>query len=256
MTHHPHTTSPSMQAGSGLRDSFSPRARMRPRRGWPLSAAAALLLAACGGGGDAVDIANTEYAVQAAMGHLLREAGSWTMTGVGPDGQPFTMIMDFAPLSVATVPIVGGEATRSAETLTLQIDGQTSGSGGPTFFFNPADLSFVASDNGTDTCSVVRSNTVLPALAKVGTSGDMFAEADFDGCAGDSSIVGDTLSQWSLETSKGIVLLCWTLTTQDLAGATQATQSTCVQIAADGTLGSKARFTLSALGFSLAASNL
>jgi hypothetical protein len=46
-------------------------------------------------------------------------------------------------------------------------------------------------------------------------------------------------------------MLCWKLKGLDLSGAEVATESTCIEIAPDGTLGRKARLVVSASGVTL-----
>ncbi len=221
------------------------------RRHWFLAATAALLLAACGGGGDAPP--TTPYAVNAAQHHLLADGGSWRMNGTGPNGVAFTIAMSFAPATAAPFPFDGVVAARSIETLTIQAAGQ-SDTVAQTIYFDAADLSIRGSESG-GACSVATANAALPTSAMLGAGGAMFSSRDLDGCIGTSTLVSTTTATWSLEADHGVVLLCWNLAARDVSGAADATQSSCVEIAADGSLGTRARFALSAMGLVITAKN-
>ncbi len=225
-------------------------------RGTLAGVAAALLLAACGGGGD--DTAPpppSSYAVAAAERHWLTDTGSWAMTGTGSDGKTYNIAMAFAPLAPAPFPVGGAMAARSQQTFTVQTAGVPPSSGGPTVYFDASTLAISGLDYGDGTCSVPTSNTAVPASAAVGASGLIVSISDLDGCASTSTVLGGTYVSWSLESTSGVVLMCWNLLARDLAGVTLATESNCVEIAPDGTLGTKARFSISALGFTINARN-
>lgn len=222
----------------------------RKLRPWVLPAAAALLMAACGGGGGDDAGNDTDYAVKTAMGHWLTDTGSWVVSGKGPGGRGYTVNIATTPMAPGTVPIVGGTAARSLQTFTATIDGDTIG-GGPTYYFDSASLSFVASDNGTGSCSVATANTALPSSARVGASGALFTTSDYNGCSAGAAAIATTMSSWSLESVAGFAMLCWKLKGLDLSGAEIATESACIEIAPDGTLGRKARLVVSASGVTL-----
>jgi hypothetical protein len=234
------------------------RVNMKFRRSWFLPAAAALLLAACGGGGDATPAtpgapAATSYAVNAAQRHLLMDGGSWSMDGTIPGGGAFTITMNFAPSTPGQFPMTGATAASSLQTFTVQAAGQ-SDSVAQAIYFDPASLSFFGAESG-GACNVATSSTALPNGAAVGEGGAFFSGSDLDGCTGASSIVGTTTIGWSLETDTGVVLLCWNSVFKDAAGTPDSTQSSCVEIAADGSLGTRARLAASALGVSITARN-
>lgn len=230
---------------------------MKFRRSWVWSAAAALLLAACGGGDDAPLATPSppaaSYAVNAAQRHLLTEGGAWSMEGTLPTGEAFMIGMNFAPSTAGPFPRTGATAARSVQTFTVQSAGQ-SDSVAETIYFDPASLAFFGSEfNGT--CNLGTSNAALPDSAAVGEGGAFFSGSDLDGCTGASSIVGTTTIGWSLETDTGVVLLCWNSAFRDTTGTLDSTQSSCVEIAVDGSLGARARIAVSALGITVSARN-
>jgi hypothetical protein len=222
---------------------------MRRKSSWMLSAATALLLVACGGGGDS---ASGPYAVNAALKHLLVAGGSWTMNG-SASGQSFTLTLAFAPAPAGLFPPNGVWSAQSVQTLTVAAAGQ-SNTGTITVYFDP-QLPVFFGIQADGACSVATANTALPTSATVGASGAFFTESDLDGCAGNSAAVGTTASTWSLVADSGVVLLCWNLTSKDLAGTVNGTESTCIETAADGTLGTHARFALNSGGVTLSARN-
>jgi hypothetical protein len=218
-----------------------------------ISAAVALSLAACGGGGGGGDQPTT-YAVSAAQRHLFSDTRSWTTTGSAL-GSNFTLTMAVAPLAAAPFPVNGRVASRSRQTITLQQAGQPADVTVSTYYFDDADLSIVGWDNDAGTCSVATQNTALPETAAAGASGDYYRLSDLNGCAGNSGAVGTTLATWSVESDSGVTLLCSNSTGKDSAGAVLGTISTCIEVAADGTLGAKARITIAALGVSVVTRN-
>lgn len=228
---------------------------MRTRLSWFFSIAAALLLAACGGGGGDAPPPPTQYAVNAAQGHLLTGTGSWAMNGTGSDGASYTVTMSLAPLTPGTFPVDGTPAARSAQTLAFARAGVPLGGVVETIYFNSSTLAIVGLSTDDGSCASATSNTALPATAAVGASGVIFNQFDRDGCTADAAALGTTVTRWTLESDGGVVLLCWNLTAQDLIGTANGSQSVCVEINADGTLGGKARYALSASVFTITARN-
>ncbi len=224
---------------------------MRKRSSCLLSAAAAVLMSACGGGGDDPQPAST-YAVDAALGHLLVNGGAWTMNGTA-NGQPFVLTLTFAPAPSGAFPVNGAMSAQSVQTITVATGGATS-SGAETIYFDAPSHAFLGLQ-ADGACSVVTANTALPATAAVGAGGAIFSESDLDGCIGTSAVLGSTANNWSLVSDTGAVLLCWSLAAKDAAGTSNGSESLCVEIAADGTLGAKARFAVSGSGLTLSARN-
>ncbi len=224
---------------------------MNKRSSWLWSAATAALLSACGGGGDTTTSAGP-YAVNAALGHLLVTGGSWAMNGTA-NGQAFTLTMAFAPAGAGPFPVNGVMSAQSLETLTVVSAGQ-SNSDTETIYFDAASHAIVGLQ-AVGTCSTATANTPLPATAVVGASGAFFTEADLDGCAGNSLVLGSGANTWSVVSDTGIALLCWNLATQDATGTPNGTESICIEVHADGTLGSRARFSFIAGAVTITARN-
>jgi hypothetical protein len=217
------------------------------RRG---SLAALVLMAGCGGGGGDGGGGPQDYAVRTAMGHWLNDGGSWTVNGKGPAGQSYSLNIQFSAMKPGAIPIVGGMAARTVETLTATIDG-ASVDGAVTYYYDSASLSFIASDNGTGGCSVATAKTAMPSNASTGAGGAIYAASDYDGCAAGAAVISTSSTDWSLETAAGFALLCLNQTALGPARAAPAVQSTCVEIAADGTLGGRAHLFVSLVGVTL-----
>jgi hypothetical protein len=243
-----------------------PRAEARPGRcrhqrseimkklGQHIIPMAALLLAACGGGGG--DSAPPQsYALDAAQGHLLTEPSSRTMTGTGSDGQTYTITLAFTPLAAAPFPVNGIVSSVVRQTMTVTSPAGGTGSVDLSIFFNAPDLALVGWDYGDGTCSLGTASTALPTTASLGTGGPLFVQSDLDGCTGGAAPVGTSTTRWTLESDGGVSLLCWNMTAKDLTGAANGQLVSCFEVNPDGTLGGKARFSISDSTFSISARN-
>ena len=223
------------------------------RRLWVLTVFTSLLLAACGGGGGDDTPLPTSYAARMAWAQLLSAQRAWTLTGTGPNAQAFTITLAFAPIADAPFPVSGAAAKRMQETVTVASAGQTSAVT-QTIYLDRTSLAFIGFD-AEGACSVATSNAELPLSTPAGASGPVFSLSDLDGCTSGAIAAGTTTSTWSLEVDSGVPLLCWNLTSKDLAGVQNGSTSTCVEITANGSLGSRARFALTALGVEIKARN-
>ena len=175
------------------------------------------------------------------------------MTGTGSNNQSFVVTIAFAALPPGPFPIGGATTARSEETITFVSAGQTS-AGTITYYFEPTSAAFFgAAADGA--CSIGTSNTALPTEAAIGASGSLFNESDLDGCASNSVALGTSASTWSIVADSGVALLCWNLISSDLAGTQNGSESICLEIAVDGTLGTKARFAINSAGLAISARN-
>lgn len=226
------------------------------RRLWVLTAFTALLssllMAACGGGGDDTPLP-TSYAARMAWAQLLSAQRAWTMTGAGPNAQAFTITLAFDPIPDGPFPVNGTTAKRTQETVTVSSAGQTN-TLMQTIYLDRTSLAFIGFDvDGA--CSVATSNAELPLNTLIGASGPVFSLSDLEGCTSGAIAAGTTSSTWSLEIDTGLALLCWNLISKDLVGVQNGSTSTCIEINANGSLGSRARFALTALGVEIKARN-
>ena len=227
---------------------------MKTHSSWIPAVLAVSLLSACGGDGSDPTSAQ-EYAVSVAERHLLTDAGSWTVNGSDPTAGAFTATFSFTPRPDAAFPVTGAVLSLSQEDYTLVQAGVTTDVGGPTFYFDKASLSFLGADNGDGTCAVATASTAAPASAAVGANGPLMTRSELNLCSSGAGVVGATKVSWSLERDTGIALLCWNSTVTDATGATVEADSDCVEVAPDGTLGTKARLSIAALGHTITARN-
>lgn len=224
---------------------------MRRLSSWLLSATTALVMSACGGGGDTAPSAGP-YAVDAALGHLLVTGGSWTMNGTA-NGQGYTLTLAFAPVAAGPFPVTGAMSAQSLQTLTVVSAGQSS-SATETIYFDAATHAILGLQ-ADGTCSVATANTALSATAMAGASGAIFSESDLDGCTSSSLVIGSAANSWSVAADTGVTLLCWNLAASDAAGMPNGAESICLEVAADGTLGKRARFSFNAGVVTISARN-
>ncbi len=211
-----------------------------------LASTAVLILPACGDGGSGAD--DSKYAVSAAMGHWLSDARSWALQGTVPGGGSYKLNLAIAPLAPADVPIVGGTGTRSQQTYSVDVDGATIDRSLITISKPRPCPSLQRTWQGS--CDVTRSNTALPIDALAGASGAI-SDVVYGDCTSGVTVVSSAKNDWSLQTTSGMVMLCWKATVLDLAGIELAKQTTCIEVAPDGTLGSKASLVVTASGVPL-----
>lgn len=177
------------------------------------------------------------------------------MTGPAPSGGAYTITLALSPVAAA-LPISGNTPyPRIRQVLTLQQTGMAPVVLGQYLFVDNQSLAIIQAAYDDNTCSVATSNSALPASATVGASGAFYSLSDLAGCASGAAVTGTTTTGWSMENDAGVALLCWNSTGRDTAGVLLGTIASCVQVAADGTLGTKARLTLAADGFTTTARN-
>jgi len=226
-----------------------------------LSAAAFALLAACGGGGGdpfvpSVPSFEDAYDVGRILFMLLTGTGSWTVGGVGSDGALYEMTIRFEPDNDAFFPLTGLPGARSNKTVTLKRNGVVVATVTDSTYYDRNTLTIQGSSSSDGSCSLVTSTTPPPSNAAPGSGGALDTSTDYVGCTSGSAMQGSTSRTWSIETEDLRVFFCSNETNRDLAGAVTATESVCLQISRDGSLGSKARVTRSAPGgLSLTARN-
>jgi len=217
------------------------------------------LLSACGGGGDSGHsgfIAPThDFNAAAAWRNLLTTSATWVVAGRANDGLTYDLTISVAPASAAIFPVTNVVASRSNATIVFR-QGNTILSNvlGETFFdTNHLKLGARFTDNssGASSCDEATSASVPPAAATIGNSGALGTADLLTGCLGDSLVAARSTSTWSLEFEAGISYFCVNSTERNLAGTVVATESDCLEVAATGTLGTRARVTVSDGNFML-----
>ena len=223
------------------------------------SAAAFALLAACGGGGGdpfvpSVPSFEDAYDVSRILFMLLTGTGSWTVVGIGSDGASYEMTIRFEPDRDAFFPLTGLPGARSNKTVTLKRNGVVTAAVTDSTYYDSTSLTIHGTSSSDGSCSLVTSAAPPPGNAAAGSGGALDSSIDYIGCTSGSAAQGSTDRNWSIETEALAVYFCSHETNKNLAGSVIATESVCLQLSRDGTLGSKARVTRSVPGtFSLTA---
>ncbi|HUG23570.1 hypothetical protein [Piscinibacter sp.] len=238
---------------------------MRARRSlWTVVLAAAL--AGCGGGGSSSGDGGfkppgDDVDARAAWENLLTTTRTWVVSGVASDGFSYTASISVAPGSALAFPVTGNTAARSIASIVLTRGAATVDSRIAETFFDAATGFVVGlrhSIDGVGTfCSPAASAAVPPDAAANGSSGALFTIDELDGCLVSSAKIGSATQTWSVEfeSETGITFFCTNATERTLSGSVIATESDCIEVSADGSLGNKARVTVSSAGFTLVARN-
>jgi hypothetical protein len=218
-----------------------------------LSAAAFSALAACGGGGGdplapTVPSFEDAYDVTRILFILLTGSGSYTVGGIGSDGALYEMTIRFEPDQDSFFPLTGSPAARSNKTVTLRRNSTTVATVTDSTYYSRNTLTVQGSSSSDGSCSIVTSSASPPGSATPGSGGALDTSNDHIGCSSGSAIRGSTARTWSIENEALTVFFCSNETSRDLNGSVTGTESTCLQVSRDGSLGSKARVTRSTPG--------
>jgi len=210
--------------------------------GWVLAG----LLSACGGGGGGDNDAPAgPYDVAKAWQNVLTTPYSYTATGTvngqsisltvtnGPSGGPITYPRDptSTPLSYVdqTVTVSGGGLT---ESFTQR-----------SYFTGSAGLIGASySDDGT--CSDVINSLPLPTAAALGASGPLYTATGYLDCTLTATRDGSEVATWSVNDYSGVPYFCVNSTELDTNGVLDVSGSQCVEVRADGSLGSRVRVSI------------
>jgi hypothetical protein len=219
-----------------------------------LPIAALALLAACGGGGGGDSAAplppvispapvTASVDVAGAWHDYVTAPHSWTMRGQGTDKRAFDLTVVMKPGASATFPMTGSTGQTIAQSLRFTIDGANTVSSDGTLYFTNQTMIGVATTDGA--CAGARgAMPVLPSAASVGESGAMFVLEGYAGCTISGQKLGTTKFLWSIEKDAALTMFCITSQQQDANGASIGTEVDCMEANPNGTLGSKAKFTI------------
>lgn len=220
------------------------------------------LLAGCGGGGGdlpRLPSPNEVYNIAQFFLFFLTGSGTWVLDGVGDDGEQYTITLEMDAGSGAffPFPLTGDLGERSLQTVTIEKNGVRILQIGDQIYFDPAARTIYGTRrNGA--CSAVTSSATLPADAEPGASGDLNRSADYAGCLGSTTPIGNSVRRWSVENEVTTVFACNTRRAFDTTGRLVSTEQVCLQLASDGKVksGGKARITWPVPGgFSVTARN-
>jgi hypothetical protein len=235
------------------------------------------LLVACGGGGDdhghsGFTPPTGDFAAFTAWQNLLDPAASLSRTGItgrGSDGNDYgtTLMVEVAP--DASFPLTGTTHLVTNLRSTLSGNGVLLGTGLTEVFFDTdwfvrgVRVSSTSMEPGTapvtsTTCDEVLATSLPPVAAKVGDSGALYDATIRESCIAGAAAAGASAATWSVEFEAGIVFFC--IETEDRGFGTApvvTTEQDCIEMLADGTLGTHARVILTgnSPAFSLVARN-
>jgi hypothetical protein len=221
----------------------------------PITALCALL-AACGGGGGGTTssggaatppvvtpgpvVATVDAA--AAWHDYVSAAHTWKMAGKGTDGRAYELAVDMKPGGSVPFPMTGSTGQTIEQAVRFTIDGATSGNTGTLYFTNDTFIGIASSDGA---CAPARGAMApLPAAATVGQQGPLFVLEGYAGCKISGQKLGTTTYTWAIEADGAMNMFCITSQQQNAEGANIGNEVDCVEVSAGGTLGAKARFTL------------
>lgn len=222
-----------------------------------LSVGLIALLVGCGGGGGYADPGPgaAPYDLPTAYRHLLTTAANWSVSGAGSDGANYRIDVSVQPRPPAVFPVSGVTGAVSDTFQRLVRNGTVLVEGTTRSFYNTTTLASIGTDEGDGSCTVATSNTALPATAQVGATGAFASHNELASCQPGSAVTGSSTTTWSLETDAGYTFLCLHTALRDAAGASAGTGAQCVEIAANGTPGTRARVNVNIPGFGLVARN-
>jgi hypothetical protein len=217
----------------------------------PIVTLAALLSACGGGGGFAVQpppvvapvptVAGVNIA--AAWRDYVSAAHTWTMRGRTSDARAFELAVVMKPAASATFPLTGASGGTIDQSIRFAFDGANTVTSDGTLFLNGDAMIGVSTTNGA--CFGARGvMPALPAGAAVGASGPMFVLDGYAGCASAGQKLGTTTYHWSVEKDGALTMFCITSRQEDGNAAYIGAEVDCMEASPDGTLGAKARFTI------------
>ncbi|WP_280152680.1 hypothetical protein [Piscinibacter sp. XHJ-5] len=221
-----------------------------------------VMLAACGGGGSddgGVMPPADNFAVRTAWANFLTASRTWSAAGVASNGLGYDITIGVQPGAASVMPISGIAAARSDTALRVRENGVIVSDALSETFFDAATLQLVGvrltATGGSGVCSLASTAAVPPTTAQIGTGGTLATLDERNGCLAGSATLGTATIGWSLEFEAGTSYFCINSTEHDLGGSVLSTESDCVQVSPDGSLGARARITITqpGSGFTLTA---
>lgn len=210
----------------------------------------AALLAACGGGGGgapppviAPGPVVSSIDVAAAWRNYVGAPHSWTMRGKGTDARAYELTVAMKPGASAAFPLTGSTGQTIAQSLRFAIDGANSVSSDGTLYFTGDTMIGVATTDGA--CAGARgAMSALPGARTAGANGPMFILEGYAGCSVMGRKLGTTTFTWSVEADGALTMFCIKSHQQNGDGVHIGTEVDCMEASTNGTLGSKAKFTI------------
>jgi hypothetical protein len=213
----------------------------------------AALLSACGGGGGGGAEAPPVIApgpvvtggvdIAAAWRDYLSVAHTWTMSGKTSDARAFDLSVVMKPGANRSFALTGASGQTIDQSIRFTIAGANTVSSDGTLFFNGAAILGVSTTNGA--CFGLRGTMpALPGASAVGSSGAMFVLDGTAGCSTGGQKLGTTTYSWSVENDGALTMLCLTTRQENASAAFIGSDAYCFEASPAGTLGAKAKFTI------------
>jgi len=232
----------------------------------------AAVLAACGGGGGSPGGAApppppaVNFSVNAAWRNVLTSTRRWTVSGTASDGLDYVLTIQMQANASGLFDPLAASYPHSDAAVQLAQGGTIVNSGLNQSYYDANTFGLVGTANSANviggmitSCSVATSASVPPTTAIVGGTGPLATLNQYDGCLppAQSTQVGTSTLSWSLETDSVTALsyFCMNSTVLGSTGMLFATESDCLEVATDGSLGTHARISVTQGGFSLTARN-
>lgn len=214
----------------------------------------AALLAACGGGGGGSGalpppviapgpVVTGGVDVGAAWRDYLGVAHTWTMRGQTSDSRAFELSVIMKPGANRSFTLTGTSGQTIDQSIRFTVAGANTVSSDGTLFFNSAAIIGVSTTNGA--CFGLRgAMPTLPGASAVGSNGAMFTLDGNAGCSTGGQKLGTTTYHWSIENDGALTLFCLTSRQEDASTAFIGSDAFCFEASPTGTLGAKAKFTI------------
>jgi hypothetical protein len=207
--------------------------------------AATAVLSACGGGGGSTP--ETTYDLDAASTNLTTAARSFTLTATATNGAVLTLVWSIEPVGPAVFPLTNTTGHRVDSSVAITSGSIELVSGTQQSFFDTSQKG-LGSVLPFGACSKA-GDMPLPSDAVPGSSGDLGTDLIYETCTLTAPVIGSIAGTWSLEQkSFDAVYLCANTRQLDAAGSEVSRESDCVEVAPDGTIGTRARVTLNVQG--------
>jgi hypothetical protein len=213
----------------------------------------AALLAGCGGGGGGDTAAPPVIApapvvtggvdIAAAWRNYLSVAHTWTMRGQTADAHSFELSVVMNPGANRSFTLTGASGQTIDQSIRFTVAGTNTVSSDGTLFFNGAAILGVSTTNGA--CFGLRGTMpALPGASAAGTNGALFVLDGNAGCSSGGQKLGTTTYNWSVENDGALTLFCLATRQENASAAFIGSDAYCFEASPDGTLGTKAKFTI------------
>ena len=200
------------------------------------------LLAGCGGGHD-----DDRFDVRTGLKNLMTQPRALTLTGTsGSVG--YTLTLTNTPLAAAAYPRTGTSGARSELVSKLWISTTSIDTVDTVRYLDGNGLAFGSTD-GSGRCTDISSTptAALPTAALRTQSGPQAVHEEYDSCSASATRVVRTASSWRLvgeDNDRWTMLCVQSVRISSVSMVVGALTEHCHEIASDGTIGARARATV------------